>query len=89
MGVSLANTPLIRILFCFAFHPHPSHLSHLFDAVGKISVTPSAKFRGPKSNLNGSLRALEIRMNHEVLNRLDEIFRGPGGPAPEAYTHKR
>jgi len=33
-------------------------------------VTPSAKFRGPKSNLNGSLPALEIKMNHEVLNRL-------------------
>jgi hypothetical protein len=35
---------------------------------------------------HGSLRALEIKMNHEVLNRLDEIFPGPGGPAPEAYT---
>jgi hypothetical protein len=86
MGVSVQNTPLIRILFCFAVHPNPSHLHIFFDAVGKISVTPSAKFRGPKSNLNGSLRALEIKMNHEVLNRLDEIFPGPGGPAPEAYT---
>jgi hypothetical protein len=34
----------------------------------------------------GSLRALEIDLDADVLRRLDEIFPGPGGPAPEAYA---
>ncbi|MEH7095755.1 aldo/keto reductase [Neobacillus vireti] len=33
-----------------------------------------------------SLRAVEVVLNEEVLNRLDEIFPGPGGQAPEAYA---
>ena len=31
------------------------------------------------------MRALGIEMSEEVLGKLDEIFPGPGGPAPEAY----
>ena len=34
----------------------------------------------------GSLRALEIKLTDEQLARLDEIWPGPGGPAPEAYA---
>jgi hypothetical protein len=34
----------------------------------------------------GSLRTLEISLTPEVLTKLDEIFPGPGGPAPEAYA---
>ncbi len=43
---------------------------------------------GPRSldQLTGSLRALEIVLNEEVLQRLDEIWPGPGGSAPEAYA---
>ncbi len=43
---------------------------------------------GPRTReqLDGSQRALEITMTPEVLKKLDEIFPGPGGPAPEAYT---
>ncbi|MBT2657135.1 aldo/keto reductase [Bacillus sp. ISL-18] len=33
-----------------------------------------------------SLRAVEVVLNEEVLNRVDEIFPGPGGRAPEAYA---
>jgi aryl-alcohol dehydrogenase-like predicted oxidoreductase len=36
--------------------------------------------------LTGSLRAIEIRLSEETLTRLDEIFPGPGGAAPEAYA---
>ena len=32
------------------------------------------------------LRALEISLDTQILGRLDEIFPGPGGPAPEAYA---
>jgi len=43
---------------------------------------------GPRTteHLTGSLRALEIDMTPEIMQRLDSIFPGPGGPAPEAYA---
>jgi aryl-alcohol dehydrogenase-like predicted oxidoreductase len=43
---------------------------------------------GPRTieQLEGSLRALEIEMTPEILDRLDTLFPGPGGPAPEAYA---
>jgi hypothetical protein len=34
----------------------------------------------------GSLRSVDIELDAEVLGRLDQIFPGPGGPAPEAYA---
>ncbi len=39
-----------------------------------------------KEQLDGSLRALELDLDEKALARLDEIFPGPGGPAPEAYA---
>jgi hypothetical protein len=33
-----------------------------------------------------SLRAVEIALSQDVLGRLDEIWPGPGGAAPEAYA---
>ncbi|MFC7384310.1 aldo/keto reductase [Sphaerisporangium rhizosphaerae] len=43
---------------------------------------------GPRTaeQLDGSLRALEIELDDKALATLDEIFPGPGGPAPEAYA---
>ena len=43
---------------------------------------------GPRTleQLNGSLRALTLTLKSDTLKRLDEIFPGPGGPAPEAYA---
>lgn len=43
---------------------------------------------GPRTveQLDASLRALEISLDEKALTRLDEIFPGPGGPAPEAYA---
>ena len=43
---------------------------------------------GPRTveQLNASMRALEIRLAPDVLEKLDEIFPGPGGAAPEAYA---
>jgi aryl-alcohol dehydrogenase-like predicted oxidoreductase len=36
--------------------------------------------------LSGNLRALEIALSDETLKRLDEIWPGPGGEAPNAYA---
>lgn len=43
---------------------------------------------GPRvmEHLDSSLRALEIKLDEAALKKLDEIFPGPGGPAPEAYA---
>ncbi len=48
----------------------------------------TAPITGPRTveQLNGSLRALEIQLSEDTLKRLDEIFPGPGGQAPEAYA---
>ena len=43
---------------------------------------------GPRTmeQLTGSLRALEMTLSAEQLARLDRIWPGPGGEAPEAYA---
>jgi len=48
----------------------------------------TAPIIGPRTmqQLEGSLRALEIELDEEKLNKLDEIWPGPGGEAPEAYA---
>jgi|SRR5918996_561924 aryl-alcohol dehydrogenase-like predicted oxidoreductase len=48
----------------------------------------TAPIIGPRTQeqLLGSFRALSITLEPDVLTQLDEIFPGPGGPAPEAYA---
>lgn len=48
----------------------------------------TAPIIGPRTmdQLNGSLRALEIKLSDDAMKKLDEIFPGPGGAAPEAYA---
>jgi aryl-alcohol dehydrogenase-like predicted oxidoreductase len=43
---------------------------------------------GPRTleQLEGANHALEIDLGEEILQELDEIFPGPGGPAPEAFA---
>jgi aryl-alcohol dehydrogenase-like predicted oxidoreductase len=48
----------------------------------------TAPIVGPRTadQLTGALRSLEVTLGEAELKRLDEIFPGPGGPAPEAYA---
>ena len=48
----------------------------------------TAPIIGPRTmaQFEGNLRALDISLAPEVLARLDEIWPGPGGAAPEAYA---
>jgi aryl-alcohol dehydrogenase-like predicted oxidoreductase len=48
----------------------------------------TAPIIGPRTieQLTGSLRALEIQLADEQMQRLDQIWPGPGGEAPEAYA---
>ena len=48
----------------------------------------TAPIVGPRTReqLEGSMRALEIKLDAPTNARLDQIFPGPGKPAPEAYA---
>jgi aryl-alcohol dehydrogenase-like predicted oxidoreductase len=48
----------------------------------------TAPIIGPRDmgQLEGSLRAMEIQFSEAELEKLDEIWPGPGGQAPEAYA---
>ncbi len=48
----------------------------------------TAPIIGPrtKDQLTTSLRALELSLSGETNQRLDEIWPGPGGEAPQAYA---
>jgi NDP-hexose C3-ketoreductase / dTDP-4-oxo-2-deoxy-alpha-D-pentos-2-ene 2,3-reductase len=43
---------------------------------------------GPRTleQFEDSLRSVDIGLDGDVLDRLDKLFPGPGGPAPEAYA---
>jgi aryl-alcohol dehydrogenase-like predicted oxidoreductase len=48
----------------------------------------TAPIIGPRTleQLQGSLRAIEIELDTSILEKLDQIFPGPGGDAPRAYA---
>ena len=43
---------------------------------------------GPRTldQLDGTMRVMNVTLGTATLKRLDELFPGPGGPAPEAYA---
>ena len=59
-------------------------------AVAWLLANPAvtAPIIGPRTvaQLDGSLRALEIHLSPETMERLDQIFPGPGGAGPEAWA---
>ncbi len=48
----------------------------------------TAPIIGPRTleQLSGSMRSVTLTLSKETLKKLDELFPGPGGPAPEAYA---
>jgi aryl-alcohol dehydrogenase-like predicted oxidoreductase len=48
----------------------------------------TAPIIGPrtKEQLDGTMRVLKVKLSKDVMARLDEIWPGPGGPAPEAFA---
>ncbi|MDF1500736.1 MAG: aldo/keto reductase [Anaerolineales bacterium] len=71
--------------FCRALGEAPADLA-LAWLLHQPAVT--APIIGPRTieQLTGSRRALEMELDEETLKKLDEIWPGPGGPAPEAYA---
>ena len=70
---------------CDEIGEEPAHVG-LAWLLHQDAVT--APIIGPRTleQLDGSLRSVELKLKKDVLERLDDIFPGPGGPAPEAYA---
>jgi len=48
----------------------------------------TAPIIGPRSvaQLDSAVRATRVKLDGDAMKRLDQMFRGPGGPAPEAFA---
>ena len=71
--------------FCDELGEQPSDVA-LAWLLHQPGVT--APITGPRTmeQFEQSLRALEVELDDKALARLDQIWPGPGGPAPEAYS---
>lgn len=70
---------------CDELGENPAHVALAWLLHNKVVTAPII---GPRTiaQLDDSLRAIEIKLSSETLAKLDEIFPGPGGPAPEAFA---
>lgn len=70
---------------CREFGEHPADIALAWLLRNPIVTAPII---GPRTmgQLTGNLHALEIDLDPEFLTKLDTIWPGPGGPAPEAYA---
>jgi len=70
---------------CAELGEDPAHVGLAWLLHNPVLTAPII---GPRTvaQLEGSLRALEIKLSDEVIKRLDAIWPGPGGEAPEAYA---
>lgn len=74
---------------------YEAHCKQLGEEPGNVALAwllhnpaVTAPIIGPRTldQLAGSIRPLELKLSEETLKKLDEIFPGPGGEAPEAYA---
>ena len=84
--IEMLRPQLVRYeAFCNELGEAPADVA-LAWLLAQPAVT--APIIGPRSlmQLQGNLRGLEITLDAEQLAALDEIWPGPGGPAPEAWA---
>jgi aryl-alcohol dehydrogenase-like predicted oxidoreductase len=65
-------------------HP-PAEVALAWVLANPVVTAPIIGPREPEQ-LAGALRALALTLDPETMKRLDAIFPGPGGEAPEAYA---
>lgn len=72
-------------IFCRKLDEKPADVALAWLIHNPVVTAPII---GPRTleQLEGSLRALEIKLEADALKRLDAIWPGPGGEAPEAYA---
>ncbi len=71
--------------FCRELGEQPADVTLAWLLANPVVTAPII---GPRTleQLTGSLRALELKLDEAALKKLDEIWPGPGGAAPEAYA---
>ena len=71
--------------FCKELGEKPSNIALAWLIHNPIITAPII---GPRTidQLVGSVRSLDIELSEDRLKKLDEIWPGPGGEAPEAYA---
>jgi len=71
--------------FCKDLGEQPADVALAWVLANPVVTAPII---GPRTleQLDGSMRSLELALDEAAMARLDEIFPGPGGAAPEAYA---
>jgi aryl-alcohol dehydrogenase-like predicted oxidoreductase len=71
--------------FCRELGEEPADVALAWLLANPVVTAPII---GPRTveQLDSGVRALDVHLDESALNTLDEIFPGPGGPAPEAYA---
>ena len=70
---------------CKEYAIHPAQLALAWLLHNPVVTAPII---GPRAveQLDESLISIDYKMEENLINILDEIWPGPGGPAPEAYA---
>jgi aryl-alcohol dehydrogenase-like predicted oxidoreductase len=70
---------------CSRIGVEPAHVALAWLLSRPVVTAPIV---GPRTlaQLDSALKALAVTLDEETLRELDEIFPGPGAPAPEAYA---
>jgi aryl-alcohol dehydrogenase-like predicted oxidoreductase len=71
--------------FCAELGHEPADVALAWLLANPVVTAPII---GPRTveQVDGAMGALDVKLDADALARLDEIFPGPGGPAPEAYA---
>jgi len=71
--------------FCEQLGESPADVAMAWLLTNPIVTAPII---GPRTldQLDGAMRALELKLDGPTLKKLDEIWPGPGGSAPQAYA---
>jgi aryl-alcohol dehydrogenase-like predicted oxidoreductase len=71
--------------FCAELGREPADVALAWLLANPVVTAPII---GPRTveQVDGAMGALDVELDDDALARLDEIFPGPGGPAPEAYA---
>jgi aryl-alcohol dehydrogenase-like predicted oxidoreductase len=71
--------------FCAELGHPPAEVALAWLLANPVVTAPIV---GPRlvDQLEGAMRALDVKLDRAAMKRLDEIWPGPGGPAPEAFA---
>ena len=69
---------------CDEVGEHPADVAIAWVAANPDVTSPII---GPRTmqQLDSALHGINIELSPEIMKRLDEVFPGPGGEAPQAY----